>query len=115
MTLTIMALWVVGIALLIGVAVKRGRATAKKPHQFSPLNTAEASAVITRAIAASALTQNESKAHAHKGFKGIWARVDVTGERSSSGQPVSRSIATGALSQTKPGKPSGPAKGKKVL
>lgn len=115
MTLTIMALWVVGIALLVGVAVVRGRATAKhKSHAFAPLDTASADA-ISRVMEA---TLWKTTKDADRAYKGVWVKSEVHRTRSTHGEYVissKRSPAGSPLTKTSVKKPSDPAKGKEPL
>lgn len=111
MTLTIMFLWVVGIALLIGVAVWRGRAAAKKPKQFATVDTAAASAIY-QAYQATVAKRNEGNANA---TSEVW--VQHVGVRSQyvPGKALARSALSGAFPKVKPEKPSSPANRREIL
>ncbi|NWF10162.1 hypothetical protein HX810_21030 [Pseudomonas salomonii] len=107
MTLTIMFLWVVGIALLIGVAVWRGRAAAKKPKQFATVDTAAASAIY-EAYQATVAKRNEDTANA---TSGVWVKhVGAIPQ-----YVVARSALSGAFPKVKPEKPSSPANRREIL
>lgn len=113
MTLTIMLLWVVGIALLIGVAVVRGRHVSKATQQFASVDAATASAV-AQAVAATTAKYNETADRAPKARAGVWVTSFRARDRTFDGVVVTKSLASSALSQEKPGKPLRPAKEKGV-
>lgn len=112
MTLTIVVLWVLGVALLVGVAIRRGRIQSEKSVDHVSVDVAAASANAQALAATMAGVASENGVTVHR-YKSPLVGPGVLRVRDADG--LVKSVAASALTQAKPGNLSAPKMGKKPI